>query len=67
MDGVRTAAGEGKSPERPRSESDVGSPLSMEELTQVTGGITAKMPPLYYGDVSYGDMRIQCKTPLVCS
>jgi hypothetical protein len=43
----------------------LGQPLSPEELGQVTGGITTKMPPLYYGDATYGDMRLIPKTPLV--
>jgi len=43
----------------------VGRRLSPEELAQVIGGITAKMPPLYYGDATYGDMRLIPRTPLV--
>jgi len=45
--------------------SALGSPLSLEQLAHVTGGITTQMPPLYYGDASHGDMRLIPKTPLV--
>ena len=39
--------------------------LSVEELAQVAGGITAKMPPSVYGDATFGDMRLIPRTPLM--
>jgi len=39
--------------------------LSAEELAQVAGGITAKMPPSVYGDATFGDMRLIPRTPLM--
>lgn len=54
-----------KSKQQPQHKSAV-KPLSLEDLAHVTGGITATMPPLYYGDATYGDMRLIPKTPLVC-
>jgi len=62
---VRRAAGKDRQPERRQCDDAFGYRLSLEELAQVTGGITTKMPPLYYGDATYGDMRLIPKTPLV--
>jgi len=39
--------------------------LSAEELSLVSGGITAKMPPSVYGDATFGDMRLIPRTALM--
>jgi hypothetical protein len=47
-----------RQPEQRQRESALGYPLSLEELAQVTGGSTAKMPRRHLGNVTYGDMDI---------